>query len=105
MGSTTCGTIGCGDYLKEVFPTNKVAASEALQCLTLLLNSYGGHRIEGIGAKHVPWIHNLRNTDGVNWQTERSPLRRWPSAAPRPGGDPEPVHGAAMAFSAQSAAD
>jgi cysteine synthase A len=61
----SAGTIGCGDYLKEVFPTSKVAASEALQCPTLLLNGYGGHRIEGIGDKHVPWIHNLKNTDMV----------------------------------------
>jgi cysteine synthase len=61
----SAGTIGCGDYLKERFPASKVAASEALQCPTLLLNGYGGHRIEGIGDKHVPWIHNLRNTDMV----------------------------------------
>jgi hypothetical protein len=26
---------------------------------------FGGHRIEGIGDKHVPWIHNVRNTDMV----------------------------------------
>jgi cysteine synthase A len=61
----SAGTIGCGDYLKELFPTSKVAASEALQCPTLLLNGFGGHRIEGIGDKHVPWIHNLKNTDLV----------------------------------------
>ncbi|MBN1890846.1 MAG: hypothetical protein JW850_22815 [Thermoflexales bacterium] len=61
----SAGTIGCGDYLKNVFPASKVAASEALQCPTLLLNGFGGHRIEGIGDKHVPWIHNLRNTDLV----------------------------------------
>jgi cysteine synthase A len=61
----SAGTIGCGDYLREIFPTSKVAASEALQCPTLLLNGFGGHRIEGIGDKHVPWIHNLRNTDLV----------------------------------------
>ena len=59
----SAGTIGCGDYMKELFPTSKVAASEALQCPTLLLNGFGGHRIEGIGDKHVPWIHNLKNTD------------------------------------------
>lgn len=59
----SAGTIGCGDYLKEMFPTSKVAASEALQCPTLLLNGFGGHRIEGIGDKHIPWIHNLKNTD------------------------------------------
>jgi cysteine synthase A len=61
----SAGTIGCGDYMKEVFPTSKVAASEALQCPTLLLNGFGGHRIEGIGDKHVPWIHNMKNTDMV----------------------------------------
>ncbi|MGC9315851.1 MAG: pyridoxal-5-phosphate-dependent protein subunit beta, partial [bacterium] len=32
---------------------------------TLLRNGFGGHRIEGIGDKHVPWIHNVRNTDMV----------------------------------------
>jgi cysteine synthase A len=61
----SAGTIGCGDYLKELFSASKVAASEALQCPTLMLNGFGGHRIEGIGDKHVPWIHNLRNTDMV----------------------------------------
>ncbi len=59
------GTIGCGDYLKQRFPTSKVVASEALQCPTLLRNGFGAHRIEGIGDKHVPWIHNVRNTDVV----------------------------------------
>jgi cysteine synthase len=61
----SAGTIGCGDYMKEIFPTSRVVASEALQCPTLLLNGFGGHRIEGIGDKHVPWIHNLRHTDMV----------------------------------------
>jgi cysteine synthase len=61
----SAGTIGCGDYLKEQYPTSKVAAGEALQCPTLLNNGFGAHRIEGIGDKHVPWIHNLRNTDLV----------------------------------------
>jgi cysteine synthase A len=61
----SAGTIGCGDYLKELFPASKVAASEALQCPTLLRNGFGEHRIEGIGDKHVPWIHNLKSTDMV----------------------------------------
>jgi cysteine synthase A len=61
----SAGTIGCGDYMKQIYPTGKVAASEALQCPTLLLNGFGGHRIEGIGDKHVPWIHNVKNTDMV----------------------------------------
>ncbi len=59
----SAGTIGCGDYLKQVFPTSKVAAGEAWQCPTLLINGFGAHRIEGIGDKHVPWIHNVKNTD------------------------------------------
>jgi len=59
------GTIACGDLLKQHYPSCKVVASEALQCPTLLLNGFGAHRIEGIGDKHVPWIHNVRSTDMV----------------------------------------
>ena len=65
LTSGSSGTMGCGDFLKEAFPTSKIAVGEALQCPTLLLNGFGGHRIEGIGDKHVPWIHNVRNTDVV----------------------------------------
>jgi len=36
-----------------------------MQCPTLYLNGWGEHRIEGIGDKHIPWIHNVRNTDMV----------------------------------------
>jgi cysteine synthase len=61
----SAGTIGCGDYLKRLYPASKVAAGEALQCPTLLNNGFGAHRIEGIGDKHVPWIHNVKNTDLV----------------------------------------
>jgi len=61
----SAGTLAAGDYLKEIFPQSKIIAGEALQCPTLLLCGYGGHRIEGIGDKHVPWIHNVRNTDMV----------------------------------------
>lgn len=61
----SAGTIGCGDYMKEKFPTSKIAAGEALQCPTMLTNGFGAHRIEGIGDKHIPWIHNVRNTDLV----------------------------------------
>ena len=59
------GTLACGDYVKQLFPDVRLTAVEALQCPTLLLNGYGGHRIEGIGDKHVPWIHNVRNTDMI----------------------------------------
>jgi cysteine synthase len=65
LSSGSAGTLGCADYLKAVHPTLKVAVAEALQCPTLLYNGFGGHRIEGIGDKHVPWIHNVRNTDMV----------------------------------------
>lgn len=61
----SAGTIAAGDYLRTLIPGLKVVASEALQCPTLLMNGFGGHRIEGIGDKHVPWIHNVRNTDMV----------------------------------------
>lgn len=61
----SAGTIAAGDYLKKQHPRMKVVATEALQCPTLLMNGFGGHRIEGIGDKHVPWVHNVLNTDAV----------------------------------------
>ena len=71
----SAGTIAAGDYLKEAFPESKLAASEALQCPTLLLNGFGSHRIEGIGDKHVPWIHNVRNTDMVMAIDDEAPMQ------------------------------
>jgi len=61
----SAGTIAAGDYLKKHFPLMKTIAAEALECPTLLFNGFGGHRIEGIGDKHIPWVHNVRNTDAV----------------------------------------
>jgi cysteine synthase len=61
----SAGTIAAGDYLRTRFPQVRVGATEALQCPTLLEFGFGGHRIEGIGDKHVPWVHNVRNTDMV----------------------------------------
>ncbi len=61
----SAGTIAAGDYLRTRHPRLIVAASEALQCPTLLRCGFGGHAIEGIGDKHIPWIHNVRNTDLV----------------------------------------
>ena len=55
--------MSAGDYLKEQYPQLKLAGGEALQCPTILNNGFGGHRIEGIGDKHIPWIHNVKNTD------------------------------------------
>ena len=65
LTSGSAGTLGSADYLKERYPGCKLAVGEALQCPTLLENGFGDHRIEGIGDKHVPWIHNVKNTDMV----------------------------------------
>jgi len=62
----SAGTIAAGDYLRTRFPGLRIVAAEALQCPTLLENGFGEHGIEGIGDKHVPWIHNVRNTDLVS---------------------------------------
>lgn len=61
----SAGTIGAGDRLRVKHPGVRVVATEALQCPTLYEFGFGGHRIEGIGDKHVPWVHNVRNTDVV----------------------------------------
>jgi len=61
----SAGTIAAGDYLKKQHAALKIVATEALQCPTLLMNGFGDHRIEGIGDKHIPWVHNVRNTDVV----------------------------------------
>lgn len=63
--SGSAGTMSAGDLLKDRYPHLKLAVGEALQCPTILNNGFGGHRIEGIGDKHIPWIHNVRNTDMV----------------------------------------
>ncbi len=59
----SAGTIAAGDYLKQHYPGTVVAAGEAAQCPTILYNGFGEHRIEGIGDKHIPWVHNVKNTD------------------------------------------
>lgn len=61
----SAGTIAAGDRLRKSHPDIRVVATEAQQCPTLYQFGFGGHRIEGIGDKHVPWIHNVRNTDMV----------------------------------------
>ncbi|MFQ5980759.1 MAG: pyridoxal-phosphate dependent enzyme [Candidatus Heimdallarchaeota archaeon] len=72
--SGSAGTLGTGDFLKEIHPASKIAVGEALQCPTLLANGYGAHRIEGIGDKHVPWVHNVRNTDMVIAIDDNDPI-------------------------------
>ncbi len=71
----SAGTIAAGDYLRTLFPHIKVVASEALQCPTILRNGFGAHRIEGIGDKHIPWIHNVKNTDAVTAIDDEDPMR------------------------------
>ena len=63
LATGSAGTIASGDYLKQVFPTSVIGAAEATQCPTILYNGFGEHRSEGIGDKHIPWIHNVKNTD------------------------------------------
>lgn len=63
MGSA--GTIAAGDRLKQAFPDALVVGLEPIQCPTLILNGYGGHDIQGIGDKHVTWIHNVMNMDAM----------------------------------------
>jgi len=61
----SAGTIAAGDFLRAKHPAIRVVASEAQQCPTLYQYGFGAHRIEGIGDKHIPWIHNVRNTDAI----------------------------------------
>ena len=76
VGATgSAGTLAAGDYLKRENPGCRITAAEALQCPTLLMSGFGYHRIEGIGDKHVPWIHNVRNTDVVTAIDDEATLR------------------------------
>jgi hypothetical protein len=75
FSSGSAGTLGAGSYLRDTFPGAKVAVAEALQCPTILENGFGDHRIEGIGDKHIPWIHNLRDTDAAVGVDDELPMR------------------------------
>ena len=68
--SGSAGTLAAGDYLKEEFGSHIVAV-EASECPTLLRNGFGEHNIQGIGDKHVPYIHNVMNTDIVVGVSDR----------------------------------
>ncbi len=69
--SGSAGTLGAGDYLKEHYGSLTVAV-EALECPTMLYNGFGEHNIQGIGDKHIPFIHNVMNTDVVTAVTDRA---------------------------------
>jgi cysteine synthase A len=62
--SGSSGTLAAGDHLKETLGA-RIAVVEAVECPTLLYNGFGEHNIQGIGDKHVPYIHNVMNTDVV----------------------------------------
>ena len=65
------GTLAAGDHLKNSLGT-LTAVVEALECPTLLYNGYGEHNIQGIGDKHVPFIHNVLNNDFVVGVSDKS---------------------------------
>jgi len=69
--SGSAGTLAAGDYLKDLYGS-KIVAAEALECPTLLWNGFGEHNIQGIGDKHIPFIHNVMNTDLVTAVSDRT---------------------------------
>jgi cysteine synthase len=69
--SGSAGTLAAGDHLKQTLGTD-VCVVEAVECPTLLYNGYGEHNIQGIGDKHVPFIHNVMNTDFVIGVSDRA---------------------------------
>jgi len=75
LSSGSAGTLGSGSYLRDHFPGCRVAVAEATQCPTILENGFGDHRIEGIGDKHIPWIHDVRDTDAAIGVDDELPMR------------------------------
>ncbi len=75
LSSGSAGTMGAGSYIRERHSGAKVGVGEALQCPTILENGFGDHRIEGIGDKHIPWIHNMRETDMAIGIDDELPIR------------------------------
>ena len=73
MGSA--GTIAAGDRLKQVWPEHLIIGLEPIQCPTLFNNGYGAHEIQGIGDKHVTWIHNVFNMDALMAIDDRDALK------------------------------
>ncbi len=69
--SGSAGTLAAGDYLKRALGS-QIAVVEALECPTLLYNGYGEHNIQGIGDKHVPFIHNVHNSDFIVGVSDRA---------------------------------
>jgi len=63
MGSA--GTIAAGDRIKQVHKDCRIVGLEPIQCPTLYNNGFGDHDIQGIGDKHVTWIHHTDNMDAM----------------------------------------
>lgn len=63
MGSS--GTIACADRVKQAHPGCRAVGLEPVQCPTLYSNGFGSHDIQGIGDKHVTWIHNTDAMDAL----------------------------------------
>ena len=69
--SGSSGTLAAGERLKADHGA-RIAAVEAVECPTMLYNGYGEHNIQGIGDKHIPFIHNVTNTDVVVGVSDRA---------------------------------
>lgn len=69
--SGSSGTLAAGDHLKSELGA-RIVAVEAVECPTLLYNGFGEHNIQGIGDKHVPYIHNVMNSDVVTGISDQS---------------------------------
>ena len=69
--SGSSGTLAAGERLKADHGA-RIAAVEAVECPTMLYNGYGEHNIQGIGDKHIPFIHNVTNTDAVVAVSDRA---------------------------------
>ena len=63
MGSA--GTIASGERVKQLHSDCLTIGLEPIQCPTLYSNGFGGHDIQGIGDKHVTWIHNTDVMDAI----------------------------------------
>jgi len=63
MGSA--GTIASAERVKQVHPGSLTVGLEPVQCPTLYSNGFGDHDIQGIGDKHVTWIHHTDSMDAI----------------------------------------
>lgn len=75
LSSGSAGTLAAGSWVRDHFHGARAAVAEALQCPTILENGFGDHRIEGIGDKHIPWIHDVRETDAAIAVDDELPVR------------------------------